>query len=128
MKKNKLLILVFAFIGLCDSFYSHAEIVYYTHPDLRLKFALNTNTKEASLGTGLDMNEQNAIALPPLGDPWWDESPSPTTGKTWTYPVRLYAKVKHTQVTLEMLLFLEILILLLRSQQAHFIDQPACIQ
>ena len=94
MKKNKLLILVFAFIGLCDSFYSHAEIVYYTHPDLRLKFALNTNTKEASLGTGLDMNEQNAIALPPLGDPWWDESPSTNYWKDLDIPSTIICEGK----------------------------------
>lgn len=86
MKKNKLSIFIIAFIGLCNSFYSHAEIVYYTHPDLRLKFALNTNTKEASLGTGLDMNEQNAIALPPVGDPWWNESPSTNYWKDLVIP------------------------------------------
>lgn len=86
MKKNKLIIFVITLIGLCNSFYSHAETVYYTHPDLRLKFALNTVTKEASLGTGLDMNEQNAIALPPVGDPWWDESPSPNYWKDLDIP------------------------------------------
>ena len=86
MKNNKLLVVVFALIGLCNSFSSHAEIVYYTHPELRLKFALDTNTKEASLGTGLDMNEQNAIALPPIGDPWWDESPSTNYWKDLDIP------------------------------------------
>lgn len=35
-------------------------------------FKLDTETKEAQLGTGLDFTMANAISRPPLGDSWWD--------------------------------------------------------
>lgn len=80
--KQKLLVLVLfgTFLPL------QADILYYKHPELRLNFTLNTETKEASLGTGLDQNEQNAIALPVLGDPWWNESPTTNYWKELEIP------------------------------------------
>lgn len=53
---------------------TQAETLYYTHEGLHLKFAIDTETKEAMLGNGID-SEKNAIARPPLTDPWWNESP-----------------------------------------------------
>lgn len=72
MNQQKRIYLVLAFIGLCISVY--AETLYYTHEGLHLKFAINTETKEAMLGNGID-SEKNAIARPPLTDPWWSENP-----------------------------------------------------
>lgn len=72
MNQQKCIFLVLAFIGLCLSM--HAETLYYTHKGLHLKFAIDTETKEAMLGNGID-SEKNAIARPPLTDPWWNENP-----------------------------------------------------
>ena len=72
MNQQKRIFLVLAFIGFCLSI--HAETLYYTHKGLHLKFAIDTETKEAMLGNGID-SEKNAIARPPLTDPWWNESP-----------------------------------------------------
>lgn len=72
MNQQKRIFLVLAFIGFCLSM--HAETLYYTHKGLHLKFAIDTETKEAMLGNGID-SEKNAIARPPLTDPWWNENP-----------------------------------------------------
>lgn len=72
MNQQKRIFLVLAFIGFCLSI--HAETLYYTHKGLHLKFAIDTETKEAMLGNGID-SEKNAIARPPLTDPWWNENP-----------------------------------------------------
>ena len=87
MQKKKPLLLVLATIWSCLPMLG--ETVYYTHPDLRLHFRLNTETKEASLGNGIDSNDQNAIALPPIGDPWWDESPSTNYWKDLDIPATI---------------------------------------
>lgn len=71
--KFKHLLFLTAFCSLSLSV--NATIVYYDHPDLHLTFALNTDTKEAMVGTGLESNMACALAYPPLGDPWWDASP-----------------------------------------------------
>jgi hypothetical protein len=59
----------------CLALPMNAATVYYNHPDLHLIFALDTDTKEAKVGTGLESNKACAIAYPPLDDPWWDASP-----------------------------------------------------
>lgn len=53
--------------------YLSAETIYYEDQTLHLAFVLDTETHEATLGTGTD-DQHNAIAYPPIDDPWWEPS------------------------------------------------------
>lgn len=44
---------------------------YYIDQDLHLQFLMDTEKKEAALGSGIQENH-NAVAYPPIGDPWWN--------------------------------------------------------
>lgn len=94
--RRKLFLLTFLLAGYyCGSV--KAAIEYYSDPELHLHFKLDTDTKEAAIGTGLDTERANAIYMPPLGDPWWDthenlwkdlDIPSTITYNNVTYTVR----------------------------------------
>ena len=45
--------------------------IIYGDDELHLYFMLNTESKEAMLGTGSNDDIGSAIYRPPLGDPWW---------------------------------------------------------
>ena len=60
------------FLFACFSIVCKAEIYYYANYELHLYFKLDTETKEAQLGTGADFTMANAIYHPPVDDPWWD--------------------------------------------------------
>lgn len=53
-----------------SSRYDNNHILYWDDTS-HLEYMLNTDTKEAMLGSGLD-DEKAAIHYPPIGDPWWD--------------------------------------------------------
>ena len=53
-----------------SSRYDNNHILYWDDTS-HLRYMLNTDTKEAMLGSGLD-DEKAAIHYPPIGDPWWD--------------------------------------------------------
>lgn len=53
-----------------SSRYDNNHILYWDDTS-HLEYMLNTDTKEAMLGSGLD-DEKAAIHYPPNGDPWWD--------------------------------------------------------
>lgn len=53
-----------------SSRYDNNHILYWDDTS-HLRYMLNTDTKEAMLGSGLD-DEKAAIHYPPYGDPWWD--------------------------------------------------------
>lgn len=70
--KQKLFLLFFvAFF----SWHANAESLVYVHEGLHLYFTIDTETKEAILGNAFSTKEQNAIAYPPLTDPWWNANP-----------------------------------------------------
>ena len=68
MKICRFLFLLFAILGQCLSALSNT--VYYKDNNLHLLFTLNTETKEAMVGDGIDY-EHNALAYPPIDDPYW---------------------------------------------------------
>ena len=53
-----------------SSRYDNNHILYWDDTS-HLEYMLNTDTKEAMLGSGLD-DEKAAIHYPQNGDPWWD--------------------------------------------------------
>ena len=53
-----------------SSRYDNNHILYWDDTS-HLEYMLNTDTKEAMLGSGID-DEKAAIHYPPNGDPWWD--------------------------------------------------------
>lgn len=61
MTKRILLITAFFIVGTCMP--AVAERVYYTYDPLHLKFVLDTETKEAMLGNGIDQNYQSSLDL-----------------------------------------------------------------
>lgn len=70
--KQKLFLLFFvAFF----SWHANAESLVYVHEGLHLYFTIDTETKEAILGNAFSTKEHNAIAYPPLTDPWWNANP-----------------------------------------------------
>ena len=57
------------------SFSAYGTTLYYNHPSLHLTFALDTDSKEAMVGSGLEVDKACAIFYPPIDDPWWNDSP-----------------------------------------------------
>lgn len=74
-------ILFILFIGILSFANGFAQAVDYdddhivwTDQNLHLRFMLDKRTFEASVGTGISKDDHNAIANPPLDDPWWDDT------------------------------------------------------
>ncbi|MBR2203157.1 MAG: leucine-rich repeat protein [Prevotella sp.] len=93
--KQKLFLLTLLIVGY--NYSVKATIEYYSDSELHLNFKLDTDTKEATIGTGLDRERANAIYMPPYDDPWWNtgenlwqylDIPSTITYKNITYTVR----------------------------------------
>lgn len=83
MKLNQFLLFL-TFVS--SPWYANAEILLYKHSGLHLYFSIDTETKEATIGNVFSTEEHNAIATPPLDDPWWNESPSTNYWKDLDIP------------------------------------------
>lgn len=66
-EKTKLCILL---LTLCFALKAHPQ-VYFHDETTHLNYKLDTDTKEATVGTGTN-DRHNALYYPPIGDPWWD--------------------------------------------------------
>lgn len=109
--KQKVFLLFFIIV--CFSWCANAETLVYEHTGLHLYFSIDTEKKEATVGNIFTLEEHNAIATPPLVDPWWNEYPRtnfwkdldiPSTitceGKCYTYDsdIRTIEKGTYTVV------------------------------
>lgn len=77
MKRFILSFLVFAaFIpALAGSMRYDSNHILYWDDTSHLRYMLNTDTKEAILGDGID-EEKNALQYPPMDDDWWTNQPN----------------------------------------------------
>lgn len=82
--KQKLYLLLLTLA--CLSIESKAETLLYEHSDLHLCFTIDTDTKTAILGNAFSSQDHNAIWLPPMDDPWWNENPSTNYWKDLDIP------------------------------------------
>lgn len=67
----------------------YAESVLYEDQTLWLRFWLDTDTHEATVGDGTQ-DEYNAFAYPPIGDPWWNTQRPRLRGDTIIIPDSIY--------------------------------------
>lgn len=67
----------------------YAERILYEDQTLWLRFWLDTDTHEATVGDGTQ-EEHNAFAYPPIGDPWWNTREPRLRGDTIIIPDSIY--------------------------------------
>lgn len=67
----------------------YAERILYEDQTLWLRFWLDTDTHEATVGDGTQ-EEYNAFAYPPIGDPWWNTREPRLRGDTIIIPDSIY--------------------------------------